>query len=224
MCDESIQSDSRRFDVRLLRCMCVHVLAPIVAKAQVILRDAAQYLEALEQGEEGEEDAENERENSADADALAMLPCFFMALQRATTAAATTNGNGNGDAAAMMVDTPPALVAAAAAAASSPSSYASSSPPPPPPHEQQQAANSPGGAAALMSTPKDALAAIVRTACIAENAAAAVSLQRCADMARNEITPATGPLVAHIAISSVMLRMLAHKRRRPLPPSAEPSS
>ena len=60
-------------DLRLLRGLCVHVLQPIVAKAQAILRDAAPHLEALEPEEGGDdEDAANARENTADADALAM--------------------------------------------------------------------------------------------------------------------------------------------------------
>ena len=53
-----IERDTRSFDTRLFRCMCVHrvdtvhVLAPIVAKAQTILRDAAPYLEAMAEEEE----------------------------------------------------------------------------------------------------------------------------------------------------------------------------
>ena len=69
------------------------MLQPIVAKAQAILRDAAPHLEGLEQ-EEGDEDAANERENTADADAVAMLPGFFTALERAATVAAAPAPNG----------------------------------------------------------------------------------------------------------------------------------
>ena len=49
-------------DLRLLRGLCVHVLQPIVAKAQAILRDTAPHLEALEREEGGDdEDAANAR-------------------------------------------------------------------------------------------------------------------------------------------------------------------
>ena len=84
--DESITAANARADLRLLRGLCVHVLEPIVAKAQAILRDASLHLAALEQEEEEEEEAANARENTADADALAMLPGFFTALERAAAA------------------------------------------------------------------------------------------------------------------------------------------
>ena len=83
--DESITAANARADVRLLRGLCVHVLEPIVAKAQAILRDASLHLAALEQEEE-EEEGGDARENTADADALAMLPGCFTALERAAAA------------------------------------------------------------------------------------------------------------------------------------------
>ena len=96
-----INTANARADLRLLRGLCVHVLQPIVAKAQAtrILRDAAPHLEALER-EEGcdEEDAANARENTADADALAMLPGFFTALERASSTA--NNGTASSSSAA----------------------------------------------------------------------------------------------------------------------------
>ena len=67
-----------RADLRLLRGLCLHVLEPIVAKAQAVLRDASLHLAALEQ--EDYDDEEAREENTADADALAMLPGFFTAL------------------------------------------------------------------------------------------------------------------------------------------------
>ena len=83
---------ARAADLCLLRDLCVHVLQPLVAKAQAILRDAAPHLEALER-EEGDEDAANARENTADADALAMLPGFFTALERAGAATVASAAN-----------------------------------------------------------------------------------------------------------------------------------
>ena len=77
MSDSSIERDTSRFDARLVSSICIHVLAPIVAKAQAVLRvrNTAPYLDSLEAEEEVQE-------HSADADALAMLPDFFMALLR----------------------------------------------------------------------------------------------------------------------------------------------
>ena len=72
--DESITAANARIaDLRLLRGLCVHVLEPIVAKAQAVLRDASLHLAALD-----DDDDEEARENTPDADALAMLPGFFI--------------------------------------------------------------------------------------------------------------------------------------------------
>ena len=134
------------------------MLQPIVAKAQAILRDAAPHLEGLEQ-EEGDEDAANERENTADADAVAMLPGFFTALERAATVAAAPAPNGlvvgNGHHGGV-----------AAAASSSSSSPSPPSPSPPSPPQPQKQAEGLAAAAAPSSpprppAPKDALAAVV---------------------------------------------------------------
>ena len=57
--DSIINSINARADLRLLGGLCVHVLQPIVAKAQAILRDAAPHLEALEQEEGNDEEAAN---------------------------------------------------------------------------------------------------------------------------------------------------------------------
>ena len=212
--DESITAANARIaDLRLLRGLCVHVLEPIVAKAQAILRDASLHLAALEQEEDNEE-AANARENTADADAFAMLPGFFTALERAAAANGTSSSS----------------------AAASASSTATSSPPSPPPPAAATAAvvvSPPQGGAQQQGppTPKDALAAVVSILCLAENAISTVSLQLSAEMARAEILPAlnnqgSGPnIIPCIAVRRVMLRMLAHKPRRPLmPPSSSYSA
>ena len=89
--DSIAAANARIADLRLLRGLCVHVLEPLVAKAQEVLRDASLHLAALDQEEEDGEDAANARENTADADALAMLPGFFTALERAAAANGTTS-------------------------------------------------------------------------------------------------------------------------------------